>query len=203
LHLLIYSNGVVISPGSGGGDKKKTMILGKTRKLPKVASLMLTAFLVGFLCFGCSGDDEGGKNSVGRAPDFSLKDMNGKIVRLSDLRGKVVLINFFATWCAPCRQEIPDFLRLYDHFKEKGFEIVGIGVDMEGEAALRPFSEKFRISYPIVVGTREVVLDYGDITGVPTSFFVDRQGHIAERFIGQRPYSILERNVTELLEKKK
>jgi peroxiredoxin len=182
---------------------KTTMMAAITRTAPKVASLMLAAFLIGFLCLGCSGNDEGRNDKVGRAPDFSLKDMNGKTVRLSDLRGKVVLINFFATWCGPCRQEIPDFLRLHDRFKEKGFEIVGIGVDMDGEAALRPFSEKFRIPYPIVVGTRDVVLDYGDITGVPTSFFVDRGGYITDRFIGQRPLSTLEKTVTELLEKKK
>jgi len=163
------------------------------------ATVLVAAVFTVCLLFGCTSKEEGGGVPSGRAPDFSLKDIQGKTVRLKDLRGKVVLINFFATWCAPCRREIPDFLQLYDRFKEKGFEIVGIGVDMEGETVLRPFAEQLRISYSVVVGTREVVLDYGGITGVPTSFFVDRQGYIAEHFIGMRSRRLLEETITHLL----
>jgi thiol-disulfide isomerase/thioredoxin len=113
-----------------------------------------------------------------------------------------VLLNFFATWCAPCRQEIPDFVRLRGKFKAKGFEIVGIGLDMEGAAALAPFAKRFSIPYPILVGTRKVVVDYGDMTGVPTSFFIDRNGYIAESFIGVRPAHMLEKTISLLLEQK-
>ena len=155
-----------------------------------------------FLYGGCSGSKESDVSLDGRATDFSLKDLQGKKVRLKDMRGKVVLINFFATWCAPCRQEIPDFIRLYRQYKERGFEIIGIGLDMEGETVLRPFSEQLRVPYPVVVGTRKVVLDYGNISGVPTSFFVDREGKIADRFIGVRPHRVLEKNIIDLLNKK-
>jgi len=151
---------------------------------------------------GCTDKEDAGGISSGRAPDFSLQDIGGKKVRLKDLRGKVVLINFFATWCAPCRQEVPDFIHLYKQFKDKGFEIVGIGVDMEGEAVIRPFAEHLQIPYPVVAGTREVVMDYGGITGVPTSFFVDREGYLAEQFIGLRPAQSLEKTIVKLLAKK-
>ena len=173
--------------------KNKKMLLG--------ARAFLCASVMTVLCCSCAEKDKSPITVSGIAPDFSLEDLQGKTIRLKDLRGKVVLVNFFATWCAPCIKEVPAFSQLYERYREKGFEIVGIGVDMEGETALRPFSEKLRIPYPVVIGTRKVVLDYGGITGVPTSFFVDRDGYIADQFIGVRPVQILEKNITNLLEK--
>ena len=163
--------------------------------------LMAVAFVLpGFL--GCSNQEENVNASSSRAPHFTLQDIHGNTLRLEDLRGKVVLLNFFATWCAPCIQEIPDFVRLRGKFKDKGFEIVGIGLDMEGAAALGPFAKRFSIPYPILVGTRKVVVDYGDMKGVPTSFFIDRNGYIAQSFIGVRPPHMLEKTINQLLEQK-
>lgn len=166
-----------------------------------VVGVLAATFIILSLCT-CSGQDDGVRLTSTRAPDFTLQDINGKTVRLKDFRGKVVLLNFFATWCAPCVQELPDFIRLYEKFHGKGFEIVGIGLDMEGAAVLAPFAERFRIPYPLLVGTRDVVVGYGDIQGVPTSFFIDKNGFIAGSFIGVRPAPVLEKNIMQLLEQK-
>ena len=167
-----------------------------------IRRILFALTLATLLTVGCTNKEDSNKPSGSPAPRFSLKSLQGDTLRLTDFKGKVVLLNFFATWCAPCRQEIPDFVRLYNKFKDKGFEIVGIGLDMEGAAALGPFAKQFRIPYPVLLGTREVVMDYGEIKGVPTSFFIDRNGYIAEQFIGVRPARVLEKTIVELLEQK-
>jgi cytochrome c biogenesis protein CcmG/thiol:disulfide interchange protein DsbE len=166
-----------------------------------VHRIFLVSILAILLISGCTGEDRN-KPSAGRAPDFALKDLKGNTLHLKDLRGKVVLLNFFATWCAPCRQEIPDFVRIYERFKDKGLEIVGISLDMEGATLLNPFVRHYGITYPVVLGTREVVVDYGGIKGIPTSFLVDRNGVVTEHFVGLRPWRVLEKSVMELLQKK-
>jgi cytochrome c biogenesis protein CcmG/thiol:disulfide interchange protein DsbE len=178
------------------------LVMKQGKRIDRIMAALFTAIVVLFLCVGCADEKESDAALNGQAPDFTLKDLQGKKVQLKNMRGKVVLINFFATWCAPCRQEIPDFIRLYQQYRERGFEIIGIGLDMEGETVLRPFSEQLRVPYPVVVGTRKVVVDYGNITGVPTSFFIDRDGKIADRFIGMRPRKVLEKNIIDLLKKK-
>ncbi len=164
------------------------------------------AFLVGTLVTlsvcGCSGQEDHNGPASRAAPDFALKDLNGGICRLAELRGKVVVLNFFATWCGPCRQEIPGFVRLYERFRDKGLEIVGVSLDQEGEAVLRPFVKHYGITYPIVLGTREVVLDYGGIKGIPTTFLIDQNGTISNYFVGLRPGYVIEESVRKLLKER-
>ena len=167
-----------------------------------IAKTILVSTLLIILVYGCSGQEDHGEFSSRTAPDFALKDVNGGICRLTDLRGKVVLLNFFATWCGPCRQEIPDFVRLYEGFKDKGLEIIGVSLDQEGEAVLRPFIKHYSISYPIVLGTKKVILDYGGIKGVPTTFLIDRNGIISNYFVGLRPGYVIEESVRRLLKQK-
>jgi cytochrome c biogenesis protein CcmG/thiol:disulfide interchange protein DsbE len=171
-----------------------------------VMKLFARAFLVGtfvtLLVCGCS-DQEAQSGPASRAaPDFALKDLNGGICRLAELRGKVVVLNFFATWCGPCRQEIPDLVRLYERFRDNGLEIIGVSLDQEGEAVLRPFVKHYRISYPIVLGTRKVVLDYGGIKGIPTTFLIDHNGTISNYFVGLRPGYVIEESVRKLLKER-
>jgi peroxiredoxin len=162
-----------------------------------IRTLRASTLLI-LLVWGCT--SQGDNNELpGRAPQFALKDLKGHTVRLEDLRGKVVLLNFFATWCAPCRQEIPDLERLYRRFNDQGLEIVGISLDMEGARLLNPFVQYYGITYPIVLGTREVVVDYGGIRGIPTSFLIDRTGRVAKHFVGFRPVQEFEQSVLELL----
>jgi len=163
---------------------------------PLCASILLV-----LLIWGCSNQADNSE-LAGRAPQFALKDLKGHTLRLKDLRGRVVLLNFFATWCAPCRQEILDLERLYKRFNGQGLEIVGISLDMEGALLLNPFVQHYGITYPVVLGTREVVVDYGGITGIPTSFLIDRDGRVAKHFVGFRPAQVFEQSVLELLGKK-
>lgn len=125
-----------------------------------------------------------------KAPDFTLKDMNGKIVHLHDFRGKVVLVNFWATWCPPCRYELPTLSRVYDGLKKKGFVILGVSLDEDPASAVPPFLKSFRkehhvkMDYPMLVGDEKVADAYGGIRGIPTTFIVDRKGIIRDKFIG-------------------
>ncbi len=165
-----------------------------------VGRRIFTAIVLIILLVNGCGDKEDKEALLSqRAPDFALPDLNGRTFRLENLKGKVIVLNFFATWCAPCRKEIPDLIRLHKKYKDKGLEIVGIGLDMEGPAVLGPFKKQFSISYPVVMGTREMVLDYGGIQGIPTTFLIDRNGIIANRFIGFQPPKVLEESVRELL----
>jgi peroxiredoxin len=165
-------------------------------------TFLANTLVILLLVFGCTSKAEKNELASGRAPDFALKNLEGNTLRLENLRGKVVLLNFFTTWCGPCRQEIPDFVRLYKKYKDQGLEIVGISLDMEGASLLIPFARQYGINYPIVLGTRNVVEDYGGVTGIPTSFFIDRNGNVAGHFIGVLAARVLEKTVLELLSKK-
>jgi len=163
-------------------------------------TLLLSVFITFLIC-GCGGREESSPLASHVAPDFALEDLNGRVYRLADFKGHVVLLNFFATWCGPCRQEIPHFIRLYQRFKDQGLEIVGVSLDYPTDV-LRPFIQRYGMTYPVVLGTREVVLDYGGIQGIPTTFVIDHNGMISDYFVGMRPGSLIEESVTRLLKKK-
>lgn len=121
------------------------------------------------------------------APDFALEDLNGDIVRLSDYRGKVVFINFWATWCPPCRVEIPYFIEMIDEYGDDGFEILGIDLDPRDFAKVPAFVEQEGINYPVMYDTKGVSNLYGGIQSIPTTFVVNRNGKVVERIVGSRP----------------
>lgn len=110
------------------------------------------------------------------APAFSVKSLDGKTLDLSELKGKIVVVNFWATWCPPCRAEIPDFVEVYNRFKSKGLEIVGISVDEMTPRQLQPFIVKNKMSYPVAMATAKLLKDYGPISAIPTTFVVDKKG---------------------------
>lgn len=134
------------------------------------------------------------------APDFSLPAYEGqKTIRLSDYKGKVVLVNFWATWCPPCRHEIPDFISVQDRLRPRGFEIVGISLDQGGAADVAPFAKEMGINYTVALGDNDVTERYGGIRGIPTSFLIDREGRIARTFPGMIDGTLLEASVKALL----
>jgi peroxiredoxin len=112
------------------------------------------------------------------APSFSLRTLDGESVSLEELRGQVVLVNFWATWCPPCRLEMPGFERVYRDRREKGFIVVGISTDRTGEATVRQFLEARGITFPVTMASGEVVRDFGGVRALPTSFLIDRQGRV-------------------------
>jgi peroxiredoxin len=126
------------------------------------------------------------------APNFQLRDMNGRNVSLSDLRGKVVLLNFWATWCGPCRVEMPAMERLYRAYDRKDFEILAVSTDAQGTAVTRPFQQENKLTFPILHDSDfRVGLSYGART-LPMTFMVDRQGIVRQHIFGARDWEALE-----------
>jgi len=123
------------------------------------------------------------KSSPGLAPDFTLKTIDGQEITLSKLKGKVVLLDFWATWCGPCRESIPHLIQLYKAYRENGFEMIGISLDKGDAAVVRNFAKSMDIPYPIVMATEEVARDYR-VTSIPTTFFIDKEGKIREKIPG-------------------
>src|SRR3990170_1647332 len=131
---------------------------------------------------------------------FTLQDMNGRSVRLSDYRGKVLLVDFWATWCGPCKVEIPGFVELYGKYRTQGFEIVGMLVEDE-IAKARPFAQQFKMNYPVLdTASREDVQEaYGPLWGLPTAFLIGRDGRICRKNSGFTPKEEFEREIKALL----
>ena len=171
--------------------------------------LVRTAFIlvVAAISLSCGQDSSGnpagqvsaGKSDSGSAPDFSLPSLDGKTVRLSDFHGKVVILDFWATWCPPCRMEIPHFISLYNKYKNKGLEVVGIALDNEGVSAVQPFAQSNGINYALVIGNQKVAQDYGGIRGIPTTFIIDRSGRIVQKYVGYHDEQVFESAVQPLL----
>ena len=118
------------------------------------------------------------------APTWALKDINGKTVTSEDLKGKVVLIDFWATWCPPCRKMIPNLIKLDDAYKEKGLEVVGISLDEEGAPVVKSFNQKNGVNYQSLIADQKVIDAFGGITSIPTSFLIDRKGNIVSTHQG-------------------
>ena len=132
-----------------------------------------------------------------KAPDFNLADLDGNILNFSAYEGQVVMLTFWGTWCGPCRQEIPDFIDLYDKYNKEGLEIVGIAIQSGSPDNIKLFSENYKINYPILTDINgnesyKAFSDYGTISGVgmravPTTFLIDREGYIVKTYRGARP----------------
>lgn len=123
------------------------------------------------------------------APNFQLRDLNGRLVALSDLRGKVVLLNFWATWCGPCRVEMPAMEELYRRYSRKDFEILAVSTDPQGAAVTRPFQEEHQLTFPILHDSDfRVGLTYGART-LPMTFMVDRDGIVRQQIFGARDWA--------------
>ena len=134
------------------------------------------------------------------APDFSLKDADGKVVHLSDYRGKVVLLDFWATWCGPCKIEIPWFMELQRKNKDRGFEVLGVAMDDEGWEVVKPFLSKLAVNYRVVMGNDTTAATYGGVDALPTTFLIDRTGKIAAVHIGLTSKKEFEDGVEQLLQ---
>ena len=132
------------------------------------------------------------------APDFKLTGLDGKPVTLADTKGKVVLVNFWATWCGPCRAEIPDLVELQNKYKDR-LQILGLVVDDEDNDAIKKFAHKFGINYPVALANNDIRLQYGGIPALPTSFVLDSEGRIVQKHEGLRDPVLYETEIRSLL----
>ncbi len=133
------------------------------------------------------------------APDWSLKDLDGKAIKLSDFKGQIVIVNFWATWCPPCRAEIPDFIAIEKEYRDKGVVIVGFSVDSVQPSEVAAFVKKAGINYPIVMSTDEIAQSYGVTEGIPVTCVIAPDGSIADRQLGMVSKDYLEGHIKKLL----
>jgi thiol-disulfide isomerase/thioredoxin len=134
-----------------------------------------------------------------KAPGFALLDMAGKSVNFSQYDGKVVLVDFWATWCPPCRRSIPDLSELHGKYGDRGFEVVGISLDQAGADKVALFAAQMKIPYTVVMGNMQVAADWNIGSAIPIAFLVDRQGEIVDRFVGYQDKSVLEEKIQKFL----
>jgi cytochrome c biogenesis protein CcmG/thiol:disulfide interchange protein DsbE len=134
------------------------------------------------------------------APEFTLKDAAGRAVHLSDYRGKVVLLNFWATWCGPCRIEIPWFKDFEQQYKDRGFAVLGVAMDDDGWEAVKPYIERMRLNYRVLLGDAMVSESYGGVDSLPTTFVIDREGRVASVHIGLVGKEAYQNDIVALLE---
>ena len=133
------------------------------------------------------------------APDFTLTELSGQKLRLADYKGKVVLLDFWATWCGPCRIEIPGFIELQNKYRDQGFTVIGISMDEGGPETVKEFYQEYKMNYPVALGTQTVSELYGGVYGLPTTFVIGRDGRIYSRHPGAEPVSVFEDEVKTLL----
>ena len=134
-------------------------------------------------------------------PDFSLPTAtSGKVVSSESFKGKVMLVTFFATWCPPCRQEIPNLIQLYKEFGPKGFAVIGLSVDEGGAKVVARLVQQEKINYPVLMADRATARAFGGIAGIPTSFLVNKKGHVVKKYPGFVPHSLLVRDIEAVLQ---
>jgi len=144
----------------------------------------------------------GGMNSAAiehpLAPDFSLPNLTGQKLNLSSYRGKVVLLDFWATWCDPCRDEIPHFVELQKKYGDQGLQIIGVSMD-DGPEPVRDFYQRFKMNYPVVMGNAKTGELYGGVLGLPIAFLIGRDGRISAKHIGATDISVFEKEIKNVL----
>jgi peroxiredoxin len=133
-----------------------------------------------------------------KAPSFSLTTLDGKPLESSDYRGKVVLLDFWATWCVPCQTEVPRFVEFQNKYGKQGFQVIGISMDDSPEP-VRKFYAKFRMNYPVAIGTEKVAESYGGVLGLPVTFLIGRDGQIVKKYDGNANLDEMESDLIRLM----
>lgn len=169
-------------------------------------ALLLTTTAAMFI-LGCSGNKSNDQSAASssqvaekeKVPDFTLPDLEGHQINLSSFAGKkIVVLNFWATWCGPCRHEIPDFNAAYEAYKERNVEFLGVAVDQNAADIVPAFLQELPIAYTVLLGSPELQFRYS-VRGLPTTFIIDKSGRVHRRFVGRITREILDRELQRLL----
>lgn len=135
-----------------------------------------------------------------KMPAFTLENVqNGKMIASDKFEGKVLLISFFATWCPPCKEEVPVLNNLQTEFAEDGFSVVGISVDQQGAGVVGAFAKRLAINYPVLMAGSKTTRDFGGVYGIPVAFLVNKSGNVVKKYPGFVPHKILEKDIRSLL----
>lgn len=168
----------------------------------RIPARLWTAFgLVVSLSVACSAKEGAATSAANRKPatDFALKDLAGKEVKLSQFRGKVVILDFWATWCPPCRKGIPDLIELQKAHQKQGLEVIGVSFDQNGAAAVKPFVEKNGVNYTMLLGGLSIGSTWVPTGKIPTSYVLDKKGRIVSSWVGLVTKQTFEELIVELL----
>ncbi len=136
---------------------------------------------------------------LGPAPKWTLKDLNGAVVSSEQFKGKVVVVDFWATWCPPCREEIPGYIELADKYAKDGLVIVGVSLDQAGVDVVKAFAARSKITYPLVMGDDAAVTAFGGVEALPTTFLIDRDGQVRDRKVGMVEKEDYEKRILAVL----
>ncbi len=140
-------------------------------------------------------------SAASKMPGFSLENVvTGKTVDSSVFKGKALLVTFFATWCPPCMQEIPDLIKLQDEYAAKGFSVLGLSVDQGGAGIVKKLVEKRSINYPVLLADGAIAREFGGVVGIPTSFLVNGKGQIVKKYPGYVPHMVLENDIQHVMQ---
>jgi cytochrome c biogenesis protein CcmG/thiol:disulfide interchange protein DsbE len=164
--------------------------------------IFLIIFLIPVIISACTVKEEEERKP---AADFSIPDLEGKLVSLSDYKGQVVMINFWATWCTPCREEIPGFVELQTKYGPEGFTILGLTIDTIDPEEVKEFAIEFKMNYPVLYlgkQKKQVMKDYFNFRGIPTSFLIDRDGLIIRKVTGLMEKSFWDKEIRTALKEK-
>ena len=212
------SDGVPVEKSEGSEIPQSNLDVGNLSVRPSrqsgnrspLALVVVAIVISGMLYFGfhaarrspsanLSGGLRSGTKLSKAAPDFTLVSLDGKNMRLSDLRGKAVLLNFWATWCGPCKIEMPWFVELQNEYGSQGLQIVGVAMDDSGTDEISKFAKEMGVNYPVLLGKEDVGDEYGGVPALPESFFIGRDGKIVDKIIGLRGKAEIEDAIKKAL----
>jgi thiol-disulfide isomerase/thioredoxin len=185
------ANGASSAPDSRGKRNPAALV---------VAALIAAAMLFYGMHMARRAGPPPGITRSGPAPDFTLETLDGKNIRLADLRGKAVLLNFWATWCGPCKIETPWLVELQNQYGSQGLQVIGVAMDDSGKDEIAKFAKDMGVNYPVLLGKEAVGDAYGGVPALPESFFIGRDGKIVDKIIGLKGKGEIEDSIKKALE---
>lgn len=170
---------------------------GNGNKMTRIFAIAIALLMV--VSVGCGQGGKAKATQDAKNLNFTVMDIDDKPVDMRQFLGKVVIIDFWDTWCGPCRKGIPHFVELYSQYKGKGLEIVGVAFARQGKPAVKQFTSEFKINYTSALVSEEAIKIFGSPSGIPTAFIIDQNGNIVEKVVGYRDKAFFEQKIKSLL----